>query len=254
MRFRRPLQCNSGATEFRGGGSSIIALSVFLERRTELLIRVAAGPVFLTGMLIGPVSGPSQALDGVIASVGSGAITRSDVEREYRLERLIEEGRVPKTPPDAAAFDRVLNRVIDQSLLAQEASAEGLDSAGVRGIAAQRLAGVRKKFPSAGAFDSALRSLGMDEKQLLEALEKQERTLEMINQRLRPSASPDREEIEAYYRETFLPEYARRGKGAPPALREVEGQIREILVQKKIDDRLSAWLKELRSTHKVKLY
>jgi hypothetical protein len=205
-------------------------------------------------MSAGPVSGPSQTLDGVIASVGSGAITRSDVEREYRLERLIEEGRMPKTPPDAATFDRVLNRVIDQSLLAQEASAEGLDSAGVQGIAAERLAGVRKKFPSAGVFDSALRSLGMDEKQLLGTLEKQERTLEMINQRLRPSASPDREEIEAYYRETFLPEYATRGKGAPPALREVEGQIREILVQKKIDDRLSAWLKELRSTHKVKLY
>ncbi len=205
-------------------------------------------------MSTGPVSGQSQALDGVVASVGSVAITRSDVEREYRLERLIEEGQPPKALPDAATLGRVLDRLIDQSLLAQEASAEGLESADVRNIAAGRLAGVRKKFSSAGAFDAALRSLGMDEKQLLGLLEKQERTLQMINRRLRPSASPDGTEIEAYYRETFLPEYARRGKGAPPALREVESQIREILVQKKIDDQLSSWLKELRSTHKVKLY
>ena len=70
----------------------------------------------------------------------------------------------------------------------------------------------------------------------------------------RKETQPDGTEIEAYYRETFLPEYARRGKGAPPALREVESQIREILVQKKIDDELSSWLKELRSTHKVKLH
>ena len=206
-------------------------------------------------MSTGPVSGQSQALDGVVASVGSVAITRSDVEREYRLERLIEEGQAPKARPDAATFDRVLDRLIDQSLLAQEASAEGLESTtDVRSIAVGRLAGVRKRFSSAGAFDAALRSLGMDEKQLLGLLEKQERTLQMINRRLRPSASPDGTEIEAYYRETFLPEYARRGKGAPPALREVESQIREILVQKKIDDQLSSWLKELRSTHKVKLY
>jgi hypothetical protein len=189
-----------------------------------------------------------------VASVDNVAITRSDVEREYELEALLDGGRAPKARPDAATFEGVLNRLIDQKLLAQEARAEGPEPARVRAVAAGRLAELRKKFPSAQGFDSALRSLGMNEQQLLEALENQERTLEMINLRLRPAASPDRTEIEAYYRQTFLPEYARRGRGAPPALREVEGQIREILVQKKIDAQLSEWLKGLRSTHKVKLY
>ena len=94
------------------------------------------------------MSGQPQALDGVVASVGSSAITRSDVEREYRLERLIEEGQPPKALPDAATLGRVLDRLIDQSLLAQEASAEGLESADVRNIAAGRLA-VRIKSNSA---------------------------------------------------------------------------------------------------------
>lgn len=189
-----------------------------------------------------------------MASIGETAITRSDVEREYALEAVIDDGRLPKMPPDAAALVRVRDRLIDQELLALEAQSASEKPANVKKVAAERLAGIRRKCPSQEALDSDLRSLGMDEHQLLGVLEGQERTLEMINQRLRPAASPDRSEIQAYYRNQFAPEYAKRGQGAAPPLAEVESQIREILTQQKIDEQLTAWLRELRQTRHVKVH
>ncbi len=167
---------------------------------------------------------------------------------------LIDKGRLPETPPDAATFDSIRDRLIDQKLLALEAQVGGPEPPEARTLAVERLAEIRKKFPNPGTLDTDLRSLGMDEHQLLQVLEEQERTLEMVNQRLRPAASPDQSEVQAYYRGTFLPEYAKRGKGSPPPLSEVESQIREILTQQKIDQQLTIWLKELRSTHRVKIH
>ena len=40
----------------------------------------------------------AEVLDRVVASIGEVAITRSDVEREYRLERFLD-GQWPPPPP-----------------------------------------------------------------------------------------------------------------------------------------------------------
>ncbi len=195
-----------------------------------------------------------EIIDRVVASIDNVAITQSEVEAEYRIELFLEEGRLPVAPSDAATFERIRDRLIDQKLLAQEAAAEQIEPAAFRNLAKQRLGDIRKKPATEEAFQSALRSLGMNEYQLLERLEEQERTLRLIDQRMRPLVSVEHGEIETYYRETFLPEYARHNKGLAPALADVENQVREILVQKKIDQRLEAWLKELRSNHRVRVY
>lgn len=205
------------------------------------------------GATQGSASGGPQTLDRMVASIGRVAITQSDVEREYRLETLIDQGRLPSAPPDAAALDRVRDRLIDQALLDEQVKAEAAAPAG-EAAAASWMAQIRKQFTSQEAFDSALRELDMDETQLRRVLEGHERSLAMIDRRLRPAASPEQAEIAAYYRGTFVPDYAKRGQGAPPPLEAVESRIQEILVQQKIDSELEVWLKELRSSHQVKVY
>lgn len=206
------------------------------------------------GATQGSASGGPQTLDRMIASIGRVAITQSDAEREYRLETLIDQGRLPSAPPDAAALDRVRDRLIDQALLDEQVKAETAAPAGEAAAAASWLAQIRKKFMSQEAFDSALRELDMDETQLRRVLEGHERSLAMIDRRLRPAASPEQAEIAAYYRDTFVPDYAKSSQGAPPPLEAVEGRIREILVEQKIDSELEVWLKDLRSSHQVKVY
>jgi hypothetical protein len=181
------------------------------------------------------------------------AITQSDVETEYRTEVFLEEGRVPSMLPDSKTLSPILERVIDQKLLMGEAAAEHPDLAASQLRAEQTLADLRNHFSSEEAFQVALRSLGWNEDDLLARIEEQELILRIVDQKLRPLVSVGHNEIEAYYRATFLPEWAKKSKEKAPALADVEAQIQEILVQRKIDKQLEVWLKELRATHHVRL-
>jgi hypothetical protein len=193
-------------------------------------------------------------LDRVVAAVDGAAITQSDVEQEYKLETFLETGRVlDAAPPHDATFERILDRLIDQRLLAREIQAEGLENLDVHKAVAERFGDIRKKVPSDQAFHTALRSLDMDKDQLGSKLQEQERIVQMIDRRLRPDAKPSDSEIEAYYRTTFLPEFSKRAGGLPPPLAEVESQITEILVQKRIGDLMDSWIKQLRSTHRIRV-
>jgi hypothetical protein len=189
----------------------------------------------------------------VVASLGSQAITESDVRAAYEFE-LFLEGRNPNAAPDPETARRVLDQLIEQRLLLRESETEKWDHPELRSAAEARLEAIRRKFQSEAAFDSALRALRLDQAQVLTRLEDQERILRLIDRRFRPGAWVDESEIEAYYRENFAPEYTRRSGQPAPPLAEVEAQIREILVQKKIDQLLNDWLTDLKGSHVVKLH
>jgi hypothetical protein len=200
--------------------------------------------VFLTLMLAAVLSS-AEILDRVVASIGDVAITQSDVEREYRLERFLD-GQWPPPPPDNKALDQARERLVYQRLLLEEDTQGASRDAAVEKTAAEELDGLRKRFPSERDYQSALQSLHLDEKQILTALTDQQRILRIIEQRLRPAAAPATLDVESYYRDVFAPEYMRAHSTPVPPLTEVEGQIREILAQKKIDQLLASWLEELR--------
>jgi len=201
----------------------------------------------------GPTARAAETLDRVVASLGNTAVTASEVEQEYRFE-LFLDSQLPAAAPDAATLERVRDRLVNQTLLAQEAEAESLDRTDLPRRAAEALAEVRKKYASEEAFQSALHTLGRDEAQVLQRLERHESALRIIDERLRPTAWVEPSEIEAYYQKTFVPAYLQRKTGRQPALEEVESQIREILVQQKIDQLLAAWLEELRASQRVRLH
>jgi len=196
---------------------------------------------------------PPEVLDRVVISFGNVAITQSDAEREYHFE-LFLNGKMPTGIPDPAALQQIYERLINQRLLARELETVSGAAESSRSAALVRLAEVQKQFANPEAFETALGSLGMDKQQVLDRLVEQERVLRMIDQRLRPAAAPATSDIETYYRETFLPECARKKAEPAPALAEAESQIREILVQRRIDQLLDQWLEELQATQGVRLH
>ena len=231
----------------RGGGLSITKVSVFFERRPKLLTLLAAGTLLVSA------PGHSQTVDRVVASVGNTAITSSDVENEFRLELFLDGKPVADSDPDTATLNQVRDRLIDRVLLDDEARASEIKVAPDNPAVDQRLEEVRKKFSNPAAYQNGLKALGMTEAGLRQDLAVQQTILQLIDQRLRPEATVEASEVEAYYRNTLIPELARQGQPAPP-LAEVTDRIREILIQQKISGLLEDWLKRLRVARDARTY
>jgi len=191
-----------------------------------------------------------ETLDRVVASIDDEAVDASDVNHEFRLERFLN-GQMPADPPDRETFEPVRERLVERKLLAIDAAAEPAADQQAAARARKQLEETRKRFSTPEAYQVALHSLGMDEAQVLAELVAEQKVLGMIDRRLRPEAAVERSEVETYYRDTFTPEFNRRGTGALPPLSQVEGQIREILTQQRIDKLLSQWVEELKSSHRV---
>jgi hypothetical protein len=202
---------------------------------------------------LAPSFSRAEILDRVVASIGDVAITQSDVEREYRLERFLD-GQWPAPPPDRKTLEQVRERLTDQKLLLEEETQDSSQNAALEKTAAEELDGVRKRFSSEPDYQSALHALHMDEKQILTTLVAQQRILRIVEQRLRPGATPGTTDVESYYRDVFTPEYKQTHGSAVPPLTEVQGQIQEILVQKRIDQLLARWLAELKPSRAVRFY
>ncbi len=198
-------------------------------------------------------SADAETLDRVAASVGNAAITESDVNAEHRFELFLKGSSNPETL-DSGAFEQARDRLIEQKLLEEEAEAEEVDRTGITEAARKTLEEVRRQYPSEESYQKSLLVLGATEEQVLSRLESEVLTLRLIDQRLRPAAWVERSEIEAYYAQDFAREFARQSKQPVPPVDEVEAQIREILVQKKIDQLLTTWLEELKSAYHVKIH
>lgn len=205
--------------------------------------------------VVGSLAVPARAetLNSVVASVGDDAITRHDVVEEYHFERFLD-GKAPTGEPTPEESKNALSRLISQRLLAEQMQQSERSSKNGTRNAEDTLKSVRERFPDPAAYLAALQLLGMTEPQVLKRLELYERTLQMINNRLRPAALPDPSEVEDYYKNTFVPGYAKAHAGPPPPLDNVREQISEILVQKKMNGLLDNWLDRLKSTHRVTIH
>ena len=195
-----------------------------------------------------------QTLDRVVASIGLVAITASDVEQEYRFERFLD-AQWPAPPPNSTALADAREHLTYQVLLTGEENPGPADRAESEKSAAERLAALHKEYAHPEDFARALKDLGMTETEVGARIAQQELMLRLVDQRLRPTASPSDEEISGYYRSTFVPEFQKQNGGAAaPPLSEVEGQIREVLIQKRINELLDQWIEELKPTTNVRFH
>jgi hypothetical protein len=202
----------------------------------------------------GSVCRAAQTLDRVVASIGHVAITLSDVEQEYRFERFLD-AQWPAPPPNSATLASAREHLTYQMLLTREENPVPGEKAESEKSAAERLPALRKEYARPEDFQRTLKDLGMTETEVVARIAQQELMLRLIDERLRPAASPSDDAIADYYRSTFVPEFQKKnGSAAAPPLAEVEGQIREILIQKRINELLDQWIEDLKPTTNVRFH
>ena len=200
-----------------------------------------------------PVQFRAETTDRIVVSIGNTGITESEVDQEVRFAQFLD-GRPQSSEPSEAQRATARDRLIEQTLLMEEAEADATDASALDQEANRLFNEVRSLYPDEASYRTALESTGYTQDQHHERLVKNVQIVRLINRRLRPNAWVNQRDIEVYYRETFVPEHQREENTPPPKLEEVESLIREILVQQEVDRLLDEWIKEIQSARRVKLH
>lgn len=201
-------------------------------------------------VLLLPIAGLAQpqVVDRMVAVVNKRVILQSELDQATRVEFLLQGKPIASlSQADTAA---VLEQLIDRSLLDQQIVNPAMLDPSPEEIAA-KVREVRQNFSgSVGQDDERWKSTlvlyGLTQQDLEEQLSSQARILRFVDLRFHGLVRVERDDIETYYQEKFLPEVRKRNAAAP-ALADVSDKIEQILVEQRIDNLLSDWLKTLRT-------
>jgi hypothetical protein len=186
-------------------------------------------------------AGTGQTVDGIVARIEDDILTESELRELGAFQTLVDGHEKTR--------DEIIRELSDQWIVRGEATAtrysepspEDVNNAYVQLV---------KQFHSQEEFKNRCASVGLTEAAVRRLLAQQLYLSRFLDFRFRPAAQIDDQQIEAYYKDEFEPQLAKRGESAPP-LEDVEDTIREVLVQRAINDRATAWLDETRKALKI---
>jgi hypothetical protein len=199
-------------------------------------------------------AGQGVVLDRLVAVVNGDLILESDVDEERRFEEI---------QPYRAASDstraRIIERLVDRSLILQQAALQPEDAVADKELDAQ-LATLRKDIPACKQYDCEkdegwkkfLGDHGFTEAEFRARWMQRMQLLKFIEVRFRNGITVKDDEIKAYYEKTMLPEYAKRD-ATPPPLEAIKKRIEEVLLQQEVGALLQDWLKSLRAQGSVRI-
>jgi len=201
-------------------------------------------------------AGPEQGveLDRLVAVVNGDVILESDVEEERRFEEV-----QPYRAVATGTRDRIIERLIDRTLILQQAALQPEDGVSVKELDAQ-LATLRKDIPACKQYNCEtddgwkryLGDHGFTEEEFEARWKLRMQLLKFIEARFRTGIKITDDEIRAYYEKTMLPEYAKRNV-TPPKLETIQKRIEEVLLQQQVGALLRDWLKSLRAQGSVRM-
>lgn len=195
-------------------------------------------------------------LDRVVAVVNNRAILASEVEDEIRLS-VLEPGRPEST---VLTPQRALGQLISRVLIEQQIRQEDERAAGPpQSEVDARLAELRKELPacvrqncaSDAGWQTFLAGHRLTPQRVEAYLRYRLEILRFIELRFRQGIRISQQEIDTYYRDILLPQYAAGEK--PPALDAVAPRIEEILLQQQVNAMFDDWLNSLRKQGQVEV-
>jgi len=195
-------------------------------------------------------------LDRVVAVVNKHAILASDLEDEIRLSvldpNLVGQGELTR--------QRALEQVISRALIEQQIRQEDMQAiepskdevnARLDEIRRQLPACVRQNCATDAGWNTFLTAHGLTPQRVESYLRYRLEILSFIEQRFRQGIQITPKQIETYYHDTLLPQYA-PGEAVPP-LDQVAPRIQEILLEQQVNVLFDAWLTNLRGQGDVEV-
>ena len=187
------------------------------------------------------VSHEAQDVDSVAARIEDGILTESEV-RELAAFQTLVDGR-------AKSRAELIDELADQWIVRGEAEAAKYPEPSPEDVG-RALTQLVAQFPSPEEFRRRCATAGLSEAAVRRMLTQQLYLSRFLDFRFRPTAQVDARQAEAYYHDEFAPQLKARGAAVPPLV-DVQDTIQEVLIQRAISERTTAWLKETRERLKI---
>ena len=221
-------------------------------KRLSQLARLVSWTVLAAVLFAAPMNAVVQpaVMDRVIAVVNKHAVTWSDLDEQMRFEAL--QNHRPLASLTAADRHAAFDHLVDNRLLREQMQA----FTPVRGEELEaRLAEVRAAWhleKDDAGWQSLLARYGLAEARLRVMVSMQLQVLQFVEFRVRPMVRVNRDEVEEYYTERLLPQLIAQG-AKPEPVETVTGQIRRLLLEKKLNEEMDKWLASLRAQNTVQV-
>lgn len=194
-------------------------------------------------------------VDRIVATVNGDLVLESDVEQEERFTKLYPYGVGEGKPLREQAITRLIDRtLIEQQLVGYPQAVVNDDQV------AKDEAELRKDLPACAHADCSsdagwkdfLTKAGFTEDELRVRIKQRVQVLHFIEQRFRSGVRITDKQVEDFYTDHMLPEYAKQHATAPP-LDSVRDRVNELLLQQQVSSLLDDWLKTLRDSGRVRI-
>ena len=215
--------------------------------RAKLTRRGAIGALLLFSLCAAAPARAQQVVDMAVATVNTTElITYSDLLWQLALE--------PDRPLDQIRSDdlqQALERVINQRLIAQEAA--NLPS--IAPTAAEVDAEVNfliNRFRSRAEFEQRARRVGLTGDRIRELVRQRVEIEKYVDFRFRAFTIVTPAEVEAYYREVYVPRLQRATPGRlVPTLEEARDELQQELTLARIESDIDRFLEEARARAEI---
>jgi peptidyl-prolyl cis-trans isomerase SurA len=195
----------------------------------------------------------SDVIDRIVAIVNGKLILQSDVQAETRIEAFLAGQQPSNFKPEE--LRTVVERMIDRQLVHEQMRTVRevpTTSQSVERRMKQLRESLAKPAETDTGWQKMLADAGVTEEELRSHFADEVQTMRFLEARLRPQIQVDAAAIETYYREKLLPEMQRSGE-KEASLAEVSPRIREVLIEQKLDESLTLWLKSLREQSSIRV-
>ncbi len=182
-----------------------------------------------------------QTVDGMAARIEDDILTESEVHELGAFQHLVDGRAKPR--------EELIRELADQWIVRGEIEAAKYPPPSAADVdrAYAQLVG---QFRSPEEFAKRCAAVGLTEAAVRRLLQQQLYLSRFLDFRFRPAAQIDSKQIEAYYNDQFVPQLKAKSQPIPP-LEDVDDTIREVLVQRAINDRATQWLDDTRSRLKI---
>ncbi len=184
-----------------------------------------------------------EIVDGIAARVEDDIITESEIRELAAFQRVVDGKAKPRAELITELAEQWITQGEADTAKFPRPSATDVDHA---------YAQLAMQFGGTTEFDARAALEGLNKAAVRRMLEQQLYLSRFLDYRFRPAVQVDDAQVEAYYRDEFVPQVKASGQQVPP-FDDVEETIREVLMQREITKRATEWLDDTRGHLQVEV-